>query len=63
MQVAGLGRKQEYAVIDGRKINNISPSCEILMALKTKCQAHSPGTVGFSCTISNVWIITFPFKL
>lgn len=63
VQVAGLGRKQEYAVIDGRKINNISLSCEVLMALKAKCQGHSPGTSGFFCTISNVWISTFPFKL
>lgn len=63
VQVAGLGRKQEYAVIDGRKINNISLSCEVLMALKAECQAKSPGTLGFFCTISSVWISTFPFKL
>lgn len=42
-QVAGLGRKQECAVIEGRKIYNISLRCEVLMALKAKCQGHSPG--------------------
>lgn len=33
-----------------------------LMALKDKCRSHSPGTLGFPCAISNVWISTFSFK-